>query len=48
MIRDGHADLLLETLERAQLQISKLKNEFDAHIASVYPLTEQQNLVYVN
>ena len=42
MIRDGHADLLLETLERAQLQISKLKNEFDAHIASVYPLTEQQ------
>jgi F-type H+-transporting ATPase subunit delta len=42
VIRDGHADLLLETLERAQLQISKLKNEFDTHIASVYPLTEQQ------
>ncbi|HFU3799763.1 TPA: F0F1 ATP synthase subunit delta [Streptococcus suis] len=42
IIRDGHADLLLETLERVQLQISKFKNEFEAHVVSVYPLTEVQ------
>ncbi|HFI0304529.1 TPA: F0F1 ATP synthase subunit delta [Streptococcus suis] len=42
VIRDGHADLLLETLERAQLHISKFKNEFEAHVVSVYPLTEEQ------
>lgn len=42
VIRDGHPDLLLDTLERAQLQISKLKNEFDAHVVSVFPLTEEQ------
>ncbi|MCK3904120.1 F0F1 ATP synthase subunit delta [Streptococcus suis] len=42
IIRDGHADLLLETLERVRLQISKFKNEFEAHVVSVYPLTEEQ------
>ncbi|HEM2793382.1 F0F1 ATP synthase subunit delta [Streptococcus suis] len=42
IIRDGHADLLLETLERVRLQISKFKNEFEAHVVSVYPLTEVQ------
>ncbi|HFI0254818.1 TPA: F0F1 ATP synthase subunit delta [Streptococcus suis] len=42
IIRDGHADLLLETLERVRLQISKFKNEFEAHVVSVYPLTEAQ------
>lgn len=42
IIRDGHADLLLETLERVRLQISKFKNEFEAHVVSVYPLTDQQ------
>lgn len=42
VIRDGRADLLLETLERVRLQISKFKNEFEAHVVSVYPLTEAQ------
>ncbi|MEG3310439.1 F0F1 ATP synthase subunit delta [Streptococcus sp. SS-4456] len=42
IIRDGHADLLLETLERVRLQISKFKNEFEAYVVSVYPLTEVQ------
>ncbi|MGT2949806.1 F0F1 ATP synthase subunit delta [Streptococcus cuniculi] len=40
--RDGHADLLVETLEAALRLISKSKQEFDAHIVSVYPLTEEQ------
>ncbi|MGT2711201.1 F0F1 ATP synthase subunit delta [Streptococcus oriscaviae] len=42
VISDGHADLLLETLDRILLQISKSKNEFDAHLVSVYPLSPEQ------
>ncbi len=37
----------LETLERVQLQISKFKNEFEARVVSVYPLTEAQKSVSV-
>lgn len=40
--RDGHADLLVDTLEAALVLISKSKQEFDAHVASVYPLTDEQ------
>lgn len=42
VIRGGHASLLLDVLKRAQLQISKAKNEFDAQLISVYPLTDLQ------
>lgn len=42
VIRGGHANLLLDVLKRCQSQISKVKNEFDAHIVSVYPLLEEQ------
>ncbi|MBO4107550.1 F0F1 ATP synthase subunit delta [Streptococcus suis] len=42
VIRDGHSDLLLETLEAANRSISKSKNKFDAHVVSVYPLTFEQ------
>lgn len=40
--REGHAALLVETLEFALRLINKSKQEFDAHIVSVYPLTEEQ------
>ncbi len=42
ILRDGRADLLLDILERVQFYISKDKNEFEAHVVSVYPLTESQ------
>lgn len=40
--RDGHADLLVEILEATLILISKSKQEFDARVVSVYPLTDEQ------
>lgn len=42
ILRDGHAGLILEVLKEALYQISSGKNEFDATITSVYPLTQEQ------
>ncbi|MBF0775889.1 F0F1 ATP synthase subunit delta [Streptococcus azizii] len=40
--RDGHADLLVDILEAVLVSISKSKQEFDAYVVSVYPLTDEQ------
>lgn len=42
VIHEGHADLLLDTLDRVLLSISRTKNEFDAHVVSVHPLSDAQ------
>lgn len=42
ILEEEQADLLSAILEEILLRISKQKNEFDATVASVYPLTEEQ------
>ena len=39
---DGRVDLLQAVLDTALIKISQHKNEFDAHITSVYPLNDAQ------
>lgn len=42
ILEEEQADLLSVILEEILLRISKQKNEFDATVASVYPLTAEQ------
>lgn len=42
MIEDGHSALLTDVFEEILSGISKQKNEFDAVITSVYPLSDEQ------
>ena len=42
LIRGDHMSLLGEILLTIQQEISKVKNEFDAQLVSVYPLTDEQ------
>lgn len=42
ILEEEQADLLSAILEEILLRISKQKNEFDATVASVYPLTAEQ------
>lgn len=44
VLREGHAGLISEVLRECLAQISSSKNEFDATIASVQPLTEEQKV----
>lgn len=44
VVHDNYADLLVETLQAVLILISKSKQEFDAHILSVYPLSEEQKV----